>query len=161
MARRSRQRKIKQANIPVVYRVGSETIRYVDQPLENLPKEISRLMGVMSYIRFLLDKVGRIKHPLVDYVRFQMEAGVASVPLPSSLTKEQCCQEIGRLNFILHNSMETMKKFTTPVPFFQEAAFKLKYGQTSRKREAGWNSFKRDRSPAPEPEAPEEPAEGA
>jgi hypothetical protein len=57
--------------------------------------------------------------------------------------------------------METMKKFTTPVPFFQEAAFKLKYGQTSRKREAGWNSFKRDRSPAPEPEAPEEPAEGA
>jgi hypothetical protein len=159
MPRKSRKRKQKPRSVPVVYRIGEETIRYVDQPAELLPGEVTRLVGVMEEIHFLLAKVGRAKHPLVEYVRFQT-ATTASLRLdPTTLTTAQCCQEIGRLNRILQDSLQIIRRFTTPFPFIDQATFRLQYGQTSRKREAGWNSFKRDQEPETAPEAEADPSE--
>jgi hypothetical protein len=164
MPRKSRKRKQKPRSVPVVYRIGEETIRYVDQPADLLPNEVTRLLGVMREIQFLLAKVGRAKHPLVEYVRFQTAAATILCLDPTTLTTAQCCQEIGRLNRILQDSLQIIRRFTTPFPFIDQATFRLQYGQTSKKREAGWNSFKRDQEQeaAPEPEVDSEaaPVEG-
>ncbi len=158
MSRPRKRREPKRKSVPLIYTRGVETIRYIDLPSDQLTTEVTRLTGVMTEVWGLLWRVKRVRHPLVEYVRFQTSVAPSSVPADLSLlTPEQCVSEIGRLNAVLNDSLQVLRKMKTPYAEVQEAVFRLQYGQTSRKREAGWNSFKRDRDDEsiPDPEGQE------
>ncbi len=158
MARPRKRREPKRKSVSLIYTRGTETIRYIDLPSDQLATEVKRLSAVMTEVLGLLWRVKRVKHPLVEYVRFQATVASASVPADlSTLTAEQYVSEIGRLNAVLNDSLQVLSKMKTPYAEVQEAVFRLQYGQTSRKREAGWNSFKRDRDDEsiPDPEGQE------
>ncbi len=162
MARTRKRREPKRKSVSLIYKRGPDTIRYIDIPSDQLCTEIKRLTDVMKSVWVLLWRVKRVKHPLVEYVRFQTSVASASVaPDLSTLTQEQCVAEIGRLNAVLNDSLRVLSKMKTPYACVQEAVFRLQYGQTSRKREAGWNSFKRDRDDEsiPDPEGQEHDSE--
>lgn len=149
-----KRREPKRKTIACIYKRGDVVIRYVDMPSDQLVVEVARLAGVMQDVWALLHRVKHVKHPLVEYVRFQTSVAAKSIGDISTLSSEQYVSEIGRLNAILNDSLATLSRMKTPYLAIQEAIFKLQYGQTSRKREAGWNSFKRDREveSIPDPE---------
>ncbi len=142
MARR-RLKKVNRRNIPIVYTRNGVTVRHVDITLDQLPEEVKRLSGVMADVLRLLARAPRLKHPKVEYVRFQLM--YSPYPLDPTTTPERWTQEIGRLNFIMNEALKVLEQLKTPIPVLKEACFRLRYRQTSKKREAGWNSFKGDR----------------
>ncbi len=76
-------------------------------------------------------------------MRYQL--AYSPYPLDPTVTPDQLTKEIGRLNFIMNAALKVLEQLKTPIPYLKEACFRLRYRQTSKKREAGWNSFKGDR----------------
>lgn len=128
--------------IPILYKREGISIRHVDIPYDKLEPELIRLRTIFKEVVRLLQPVRRLRHPIIDYVLFQME-NIHS----STGSTEQIVSEIGRLNFIMQDSLTVLKPFTSPFQNILKAKFILQYRQTSRKREVGWNSFKKDREP--------------
>lgn len=128
--------------IPLVYRRGEVTVRHVDMASDLLDHEVERLANVAARTLRFLDVPLR-KHPLVRHVVFKLKAIARTATIAD--TDERKVLEIGRLNLVLNESLAVLDRMPTPYELLEKARFTIRYGQTSKKRETGWNSFPRDR----------------
>ncbi len=111
-------------------------------PNDNLDREVERLKGVaVKALRFLAPPLRR--HPIVRHAVFKLNAIIRTATIADEV--DQKVLEIGRLNLVLSESLAVLNRIPTPYDLLEQARFTIKYGQTSKKRETGWNSFPRDR----------------
>ncbi len=151
MARRRRTVSRKKL-IPLIFKRNGETIRHIDLQEEAVTTEVTRLQAVIHDVLRLLARAPRCRHFIFQNARFKLKRAIESFVQPAST--EQAVAEVGRLNFILADAGVILSRMRSTFAALDEARFAIRYGQTARKREAGWNSFKKDRDheSIPDPE---------
>jgi len=127
--------------VPILYEAHGVSVRHVDMAVDRLPGEIARLTGVAVDALRLLKRLP--SHPLLLQAKYKLDRLRLSAQTPE--TTELQVQEIGRLNLVLNEALTVLDRMRSTLEELEAVRFCLRYGQTSKKREAGWNSFKRDR----------------
>ncbi len=142
-----RRRAPRKKYVGVVYKRDGVTIRHIDILSDNLPVEVDRLLGVCDAVNYLISPPRlRYNHPILAEVRYMVRHAKAYTGEQLKDADVECkVKEIGRLNHILDKALTALGRLKSEFPALEDARFKLRYGQTSKKREAGWNSFKKDR----------------
>lgn len=141
MRRRRTGSKTKKKMVPILYEAHGVTVRHVDMAADRLPGEIARLLAVATDALRLLRRLP--SHPLLLQAKYKLDRALLSSVTPDTI--EQQTQEIGRLNLVLNEALTVLDRMRSTFEELEAVRFCLRYGQTSKKREAGWNSFKRDR----------------
>ena len=154
LARRRRAKPSKKTT-PLVFIRNGVTIRHIDVPTDGLPTETRRLQGRLKEALSRLSRMPRVKHWIIESVRFKLFKVIETFPDPATLTPDQCVSEIGRYNFTFVDAFTMLNKMKSNFHEIDEARFTLRFGQTAMKRVAGWNSFRKDRvqvESVPDPE---------
>ena len=143
---RRRRAKPSKKVTPLVFVRNGLTIRHIDVPTDQLPVEVSKLQSRIKEAHSRLSRMPRVKHWIVESVRFKLQKTMDGFPVPGTLSADQCVAEIGRYNFCLVDAAKMLACMKSNFHEIDEARFTLRFGQTALKRIAGWNSFKKDRT---------------
>ena len=146
-------------SIAIVYRdpQTGESIQYVDQMVQDLQKEVTRLSEVIKQCYRRLSYV-RDPHFIVRGVLVQLRYARVDACL-RDVKPQELAQEIGRLNAILNRCHNELERMRTNHPVITKIVFELKFRQTPRKRgpERSWNNSKRTYREPDEQETREDP----
>ena len=133
MARRRRRAKGPR-KVPIRYQTADQRVDYVPRRPAELPVELDRVRtGILRALR-VLNRMKRIRHSAIVGARFQLEQALCDVPAGAS--EEWMADEIGRLSFVMADSLKLLSQLChSRTHWLEEARFILTYGQTPKKRE--------------------------
>jgi hypothetical protein len=125
----------------MTYTRAGVSVKYVELSPDALAKETTRLVGVIhAALRGMKQLRG---HALVNRARYQLETVLNNVAHPAEVDNQVL--EVGRLNQVLQSALDCLNRMTTQHRLMNEVRFTLRFGQTAKKRESGWNSSFRSR----------------
>lgn len=151
-----RPRTPKRRTVSMTYRLHGPVVRFIDILADQLPKEVTRLQEVAAEVlKQISEPRFRVSHPIIQQARYILKYGPK--PLQDGLSEASYVLEVGRLNHLLASALAVLNSMRSEYPELKRARFRLRFGQTSHKREMGWNSFNnrdRERSAEGDPESP-------